>query len=253
MTEPTRRWITQIVVPAIILFGGLAVMHGPAYFNYFQRQWLDYRLARDSVFGTEQVDVRLKAGFVGHSGKNCLVVVLTDKDEQGQTDDESRHEVILVDSLSRVVQRDLHDGVGPIHSTHLSPQDGGFAVLEIVRRIPENRRLTEVTRYQVTEERIAAMGSEVRQLNPERERTRRRGWRGRDRRDDSRNAWSRHRDGDADRAWKDRSREDPRIDRPAADQDEERARRNRGERPERDADLARAAAKDWSAKISSGS
>lgn len=165
LKESTWTKITQIVLPGVVLFSALAYMHGPTYVAYFQKEYLAYSMPRESLFGPIKYDVKLKADFVSEYGDDCKVYVLTDL-EPSKDEKTNRQELILVDKWGRIVERQLSTDVGAIRSTHLSPQDG-YAMLEVIRAVPENRRQAEVLRYQVTAEQIAMVETETRELAPE--------------------------------------------------------------------------------------
>jgi len=163
--ESTWSKITQVVLPGLVLFSALAYMHGPGYVAFFQKKLLAYSMPRDSMWGPVKYNVRLKAEFVSEFGDDCEVYVLTDLDPANNAST-NRQELILVDKWSRVVDRQVTTDVGAIRSTHLSPQDG-YAMLEVVRNIPDNRRQAEILHYQVTAEQIAMVNTETRDLAPE--------------------------------------------------------------------------------------
>lgn len=165
LKESTWTKITQVVLPGLVLFSALAYMHGPGYVAYFQRELLAYSMPRDSLWGPVKYNVRLKADFVSEFGDDCHVYVLTDL-EPAKNESTNREELVLVDKWSRIVDRQITTDVGAIRSTHLSPQDG-YAMLEVVRSIPENRRQAEILHYQVTAEQIAMVNTETRDLTPE--------------------------------------------------------------------------------------
>ncbi|QDU73393.1 hypothetical protein Pan97_03640 [Bremerella volcania] len=165
LKESTWTKITQVVLPGLVLFSALAYMHGPSYVAYFQKQYLAYSMPRESLWGPIKYNVRLKADFVSEYGDDCQVYVLTDL-EPVKDAPANRQELILVDKWSRVVDRQVTTDVGAIRSTHLSPQDG-YAMLEVIRSVPENRRQAEILHYQVTAEQIAMVNTETRDLTPE--------------------------------------------------------------------------------------
>ena len=211
--ESTWTKITQVVLPGLVLFSALAYMHGPGYMAYFQQKLLAYSMPRESLWGPIKYNVRLQANFVSEYGDDCRVYVLTDL-EPAKDEKSNRQELILVDKWSRVVDRQITNDVGAIRSTHLSPQDG-YAMLEVVRAVPENHRQAEILHYQVTAEQIAMVNTEMRDLTPQWD------WRG---------GPSRHR-----RDWGDRPH-------PTPEQIEEwRERRHRWEERRRDSgDVAHA-------------
>lgn len=164
LKESTWTKITQVILPGLVLFSALAYMHGPGYLAYFQRQYLAYSMPRESLWGPVKYHVRLKADFVSEYGEDCQVYVLTDL-EPAKDKSSNRQELVLVDKWSRVVDRQIATDVGAIRSTHLSPQDG-YAMLEVIRNVPENRRKSEILHYQVTAEQIAMVDSETREDTP---------------------------------------------------------------------------------------
>ena len=218
--------ITQVVLPGLVLFAALAYMHGPGYVAYFQQQLLAYSMPRESLWGPVMYNVRLQADFTSEYGDDCQVYVLTDL-EPVKDAATNRQELILVDKWGRVVDRQVTTDVGAIRSTHLSPQDG-YAMLEVIRAVPENRRQAEILHYQVTAEQIAMLDSETREMTPD--------W-------DYHNGPPRRRRGDDDfrgRGWGDRPH-------PTPEQIEEwRRRRQRWEerRREEAADVALVESKD---------
>lgn len=165
LKESTWTKITQVVLPGLVLFSALAYMHGPSYVAYFQKKLLAHNLPRESMWGPIKYNVRLKADFVSEFGDECQVYVLTDL-EQAKGELSNREELVLVDKWSRIVDRQVTNDVGALRTTHLSPQDG-YAMLEVVRTIPENRRQAEIVHYQVTAEQIAMVNTEMRDLTPE--------------------------------------------------------------------------------------
>jgi len=165
LKESTWTKITQVVLPGLVLFSALAYMHGPSYVAYFQKKLLAHSLPRDSMWGPIKYNVRLKADFVSEFGDECQVYVLTDL-EQAKSELSNREELVLVDKWSRIVDRQVTTDVGALRTTHLSPQDG-YAILEVVRTVPENRRQAEIVHYQVTAEQIAMVDTETRDLTPE--------------------------------------------------------------------------------------
>lgn len=165
LKESTWTKITQVVLPGLVLFSALAYMHGPAYVAYFKKQVLAYSMPRESFWGPVMYKVRLKADFVSEYGDDCQVFVLTDLD-QVKEERSNRQELILVDKWNRVVDRQVTTDVGAIRSTHLSPQDG-YAMLEVIRLVPDNHRQAEIVHYQVTAEQIAMINTETRDLTPE--------------------------------------------------------------------------------------
>ncbi len=180
-SSPTNVW-TQTVLPALFLFGGIGAIYGPAYVDYFQHQWLTFTLSRESLLGPQVYEVALDSDFQDDTGANCRVMLLANKDQQ-HSETSNRQELVLIDKWNHVVQRDLQTEVGAIQSSRMTRQDG-YAVVEIVRTIPDNRRMAEVVRYSVTAERIAELGSEYRDMWPEWERferNRRAHWRRRHR------------------------------------------------------------------------
>lgn len=165
LKESTLTKITQVVLPGLVLFSALAYMHGPSYVAYFQKEYLAYSMPRESLWGPVKYNVRLKAQFVSEFGDDCQVFVITDL-EPAKDAKTNRQELILVDKWSRIVDRQVTTDVGAIRSTHLSPQDG-YAMLEVIRSVPENRRQAEIVHYQVTAEEIAMVDSETRDLTPD--------------------------------------------------------------------------------------
>ncbi|PQO27116.1 hypothetical protein [Blastopirellula marina] len=164
MKEQTRKNITQVLLPGLILFGMLGLTYGPAYFQYFRSHWLDYSLQRESILGPICYDVRLKSGFVSEVGENWHVYVITDK-ETGKSESNNRQELLLVNDWGSIVKRDLKTDVGAIQSTHLVPLDG-YAMLEVIRKVPGDRFATEVIHYQVTSQQIAMIDSETKRYEP---------------------------------------------------------------------------------------
>ncbi|MBA2113196.1 hypothetical protein HOV93_03450 [Planctomycetes bacterium FF15] len=164
LKESTWTKMTQVVLPGLVLFSALAYMHGPSYVAYFQKELLAYRMPRESLWGPVKYNVRLKADFVSEFGDDCQVYVLTDL-KPAKNESTNREELILVDKWSQIVDRQIATDVGAIRSTHLSPQDG-YAMLEVIRIVPENRRQAEIVHYQVTAKQIAMVESETRDLKP---------------------------------------------------------------------------------------
>lgn len=165
LKESTWTRITQVILPGLVLFSALAYMHGPGYLAYFQKQYLAYSMPRDSLWGPIKYNVRLKADFVSEYGDDCQVYVLTNL-EQSKDKSTNRQELVLVDKWNRIVDRQVATDVGAIRSTHLSPQDG-YAMLEVIRSVPDNRRQSEILHYQVTAEQIAMVDSETFENAPE--------------------------------------------------------------------------------------
>ena len=165
MKESTWKSITQLVIPGLFLFGALAYMHGPSYVAFFQKKLLAHSMQRDTLFGPVKYHVRLKADFTAENGDGCEVYVLTDLDP-AKNEATNREELLLVNKWAKVVDRKLTTDVGAIRSTHLSPQEG-YAMLEVVRNVPDNRRQAEILHFQVTGDQIAMVDSEIRDIQPE--------------------------------------------------------------------------------------
>ncbi len=164
MTEQTRKNITQVLLPGLILFGALGMMYGPTYLQYVRNHWLDYSIQRESMLGPVCYDVRLKSGFVSEVGENWQVYVITDM-EPAKSEASNRQELLLVDEWGSIVKRDLQTDVGAIQSTHLVPQDG-YAMLEVIRHVPGDLFAAEVVHYQVTSQQISQVDSETKRFHP---------------------------------------------------------------------------------------
>ncbi|RCS52957.1 hypothetical protein DTL42_09065 [Bremerella cremea] len=164
MTEQTRKNITQVLLPGLILFGVLGVTYGPTYLQSIRNHWLAYSMQRDSLLGPVCYDVCLKSEFVSEVGENWRVFVVTDK-EPAESEASNRQELLLVNEWGSVVKRDLQTDVGAIKSTHLVPEDG-YAMLEVVRHVPGDKFASEVVHYQVTSQQIAMVDSETKRFQP---------------------------------------------------------------------------------------
>lgn len=205
MTESLRKNLLQMVLPGAILFGALAYMHGPGYLAFAKQKVLAYTMQRDSWWGPIIYDVRLKQAFNSDDGDECMVYLLTDKAPEGESAVEGdkspesgktdKHEkILLVNKFGEVVDWTKTMDVGPIRSSYLMPRDG-YAMLEIVHRLPEMKNMTQIVQFKITGDRIAKIGTETKEFIPE-EDYRAQGWHG-PHRFSRHPAWSRNSDGEA--------------------------------------------------------
>lgn len=160
MREETRKNITQILLPGVILFGALAMMYGPSYLRYIRQNYVAYSMLRDSMFGPIRYDVQLQSAFVSETGDLWHVYLLTDL-EQSNDEERNRQELLLVDQDGRITNRDVETEVGAIRSSHLTPFDG-YAMVEVTRHVPGDPYASEVVHYEVSSQEIAMVDSETR-------------------------------------------------------------------------------------------
>lgn len=164
MREETRKNITQILLPGLILFGVLAMMYGPSYVRYLRQNYVAYSMLRDSMFGPIRYDVQLESGFISETGDEWHVYLLTDL-EQSKEEGRNRQELLIVDHDGHITNRDLETEVGAIQSSHLTPFNG-YAMVEVTRKVPGDPFASEVVHYEVSSEEIAMVDSETRRHRP---------------------------------------------------------------------------------------
>ena len=173
MSESVRKNLLQMVLPGAILFSALGYMHGPAYLAYAKQKVLAYTMQRDAWWGSAKYNVRLKQSFDTDEGDSCMVYLLNDQPPIGEegatissdtTGKADKHEkILLVDKFGEVVDSLETPNVGAIRSTYLMPREG-YAMLEVVRNVPESRDMAQVVQYRITGQEIAMLASETREI-----------------------------------------------------------------------------------------
>ena len=160
MREETRKNVTQILLPGLILFGVLGMMYGPSYARYIRQNYVAYSMLRDSMFGPIRYDVQLESGFVSETGDMWHVYLLTDL-EQSKEEGRNRQELLIVDQDGHITNRDLETEVGAIQSSHLTPFNG-YAMVEVTRHVPGDPYASEVVHYEISSQEIAMVDSKTR-------------------------------------------------------------------------------------------